>query len=229
MKKILLPLFLLATQISYSQQISFNKELDQYCKNAITETASIPDARKTILDETAIQLAKKKYILFTCQTNSRRTVLLQAWAQTSFYYYELWDKSSFSIGDTVTDVPQVIAEVLTESGFVCMKLENADAKGYIISVSQGYEYILVSKKELGTIDTAKVAIVNICFMGEKSNLSTTMNPIYLPYQSPKEFENTLVEKEKYTALNKQIATEMFYLANKTKQLIIEKKESSKSR
>ena len=223
MKKLLLPLLLLSLQAVYSQQISLNKELDQFCKNSVNEFHTIPGERKKILDDIAVQMAKKKHILFTCQTNSRRTVLLQTWAQTSFYYFGLWDKSAFSIGDTVTDVYPEVVNVLRESGFYYNDLSNSDSKGYIVYISQWYENIIVSKNNLGTIDTAKVLVVSICFSGERSSIAETTSHLDLPYKSPKEFENTVREPEKYAELNKQISIEMLYLASKMHELVSKSK------
>jgi hypothetical protein len=41
----------------------------------------------------------------------------------------------------------------------------------------------------------------------------------LPYQSPTIFDKTAMEKMKYAELNKTIAIEMMYLAQKTKENI----------
>lgn len=219
MKKILFCFLFSGIASAYSQKISFNKELDQYCSNYANEFHTIPADRKAVLDELAGQLAKKRYVLFTCQTNSRRTVLLQTWAQTSFYYFGLWDRAALSIGDTVTDVYPGVANVLNESGFICTELGNPPPKGYIISISSGYENIIVSKMELGAIDTAKVVVVRICYEGESSRISEKTSHIDLAYKSPKEFENTVREPEKYADLNKQISIEMLYLAQRIRDLI----------
>jgi arsenate reductase len=227
MKKLFLLLLLLAFYTGYSQKISFNNELNLMCKTYAEEFSTIPAERKATLDGMARQLAKKKYILFTCQTNSRRTILLQIWAQTSFYYFGLWDRSSFSIGDTVTEIHPEAINTLKESGFSCAELGGTDAKGYIVSISPGYENIVLSKNHLGTIDTAKVVVVSICFDGERSNIAATTGHVNLPYKSPREFENTPQEKQKYSELNRQISIEMLYLAEKTREVIEDEKGSSK--
>jgi hypothetical protein len=155
-------------------------------------------------------------------------LLLQAWAQTSFIYYGLYHTFAFSIGDTVTQVHPDVANVLKESGFTCNKLTDENSNGYIISISEELPInILLSKDHLGTIDTAKGVVVSICYEGEHSHIAATVKHINLPYQSPVMFENTPEEKKKYTELNKQIAAEMFYLAQKTKELIIRNVKSSK--
>lgn len=226
MKKHISILLILATQIIYAQNIRFNSELDKYCKNSLKEFSAITPERKLILDGIAKQLSQKKYIVFTCQTNSRRTQLLQVWAQTSFTYFGLYNRQAFSIGDTVTYVYSEVANVLKESGFSYINLENASPNGFIISISKEYPVnMLSSKKDLGTIDTAKVALVNICYDKEKSNYENMANA-KLPYQSPVEFEKTPQEKEKYTALNQQIVREMLYLAQTTKVLIMKNEDNS---
>ena len=223
MKKILSIITLLALTftISQAQQIRFNSELDRFCKSTLKSFSVIPKDRKTTLDGIAKQLATKKYVLFTCKTNSRRTLLLQVWAQTSFYYFGLNNKLAVSVGDTITNVYREVASVLTESGFYCNNLDNAAPNGYLVSISKESPVnMLSSKKDIGTIDTAKGIVINICFEEEQSTIAATKGHVNLPYQSPAKFEKTQQEKQKYTELNNQIATEMLFLAKRTKEYII---------
>jgi len=228
MKKLIIAFLLLTFKIGYSQQNHFNDALNKFCTESIKESAAIPAERKAILDKIAEELSQKKYILFTCHTNSRRTLLLQAWAQTSFIYYGLYHTFAFSIGDTATQVHPDVANVLKESGFTCTKITDESSNGYIISISEDLPInILLSKDHLGTIDTVKGVVVNICYAGEHSNIASTVKHINLPYQSPVVFENTPEEKKKYNELNKQIAAEMFYMTQKTKELIVTNTKPSK--
>ncbi len=228
MKKAFLVAFTLLNIFnSFGQQIRFNDELDEFCKTSIREFSSIPLERKAILENAAELLSKKPYILFTCQTNSRRTLLLQVWSQTAFYYYGL-NKSSFSIGDTISSIYPGLVTLFKESGFTYHEFGTEDPKGYIISINKKYpKNIIVPKKDLGKIDTSKVIVVSICFTGEKSVLASNTLHISIPYESPKLFENTPNENQKYFVLNKQISIEMFYLAQKTKELMIKKEASFK--
>lgn len=219
----LLAILLTGAQFTQAQEHRFNSELDKYCKTTIKEFKSISKERKAVLDGMAEQLAKKKYVVFTCKTNSRRTLMLQVWAQTAFYYYGVHGKYAFSIGDTITSVYAGVAEVLTEAGFYCTYQRNVEPSGYIISISKEYPLnMLSSKNKVGTIDTAKGVLVNICFENnEQSNLAASKSHVNLPYQSPSSVENTPKEKETYESLNKQIAVEMLYLAKKTKGIMNE--------
>lgn len=201
-----------------AQQSRFNKQLDKFCKSSLTETKLIPQQRKAELENIARQLISKKYVLFTCQTNSRRTVLLQVWAQTAFYYYGLFEKNAFSIGDTVTGIYPGVANVLSRSGFYSISRQDS---GYVVWVSKQYQQnLLLSKKELGTIDTDKGVVVSICAANEQSNIAAATIHSSLPYQSPVKFESTLQEKARYMSLNRQIAREMLYLAGKLHDYVV---------
>jgi arsenate reductase len=225
-EKLFFAFLLLCTQVCESQQIRFNDELDKFCKHSLKQTSIISSERKAILDGIAAQLSSKKYVLFTCQTNSRRTLLLQIWAQTAFNYFGLYDKYAGSIGDTVTSVYPEVVNVLQQSGFYCTKLDNAEPNGYLISVGKEYpENIILSKKDLGTINTFKGLVIKVCYENEKSSLAEGVAHIDLPYQSPISFEKTPQEKEKYNELNKQVAIEMLYLAKKTKELVFKKENT----
>lgn len=223
MKKIVLVVLVqvLVVVAVQAQLKRFNIDLDKFCKSTIAEFKGIPGERQAVLEDMARQMTEKKFILFTCHTNSRRTILLQVWAQTAFYYYGLIDKLSFSVGDTVTAIYPGVANVLSRSGFYCATGGNTETFGYIISVSKEYpENLLLSKKTLGTIDTTKGVIVNICEGGEQSGIAAAIGHTSLPYQSPTRFENTLQEKARYMQLNRKIAVEMLYLAYKVRELIV---------
>jgi hypothetical protein len=214
-------IYLLGVYEVTAQQRRFNSELERYCKEAIKDFRKIPAERKKTLDEMAEQLSKKKMVLFTCKTNTRRTLMLQVWAQSAFYYYGLYSKTAFSMGDTVSNVYPAVAAVLTEAGFYCLQLENKDTKSYSISINKDFPInILTSKSELGTIDTKKIVVVNICYDEEESNLGQIEGHVDLPFRSPNIYDQTPEEMQKYRELNKQIATEMLYLADKTEKVII---------
>lgn len=195
-------------------------DLDKYCKTVIKEFRVIPAQRKVVLDDIAQQLAKKKYIVFTCKTNSRRTLMLQVWAQTAFYYYGVYGRYAFSLGDTITNVYPGVIDVLRESGFYCTNQKNAEPSQYVIAISKDFPInMLSSKDEVGTIDTAKGIVVNICFNEEESSIIANNGHVDLPYKSPTAFERTKREKQKYKVLNHQIALEMLYLGERTKAIV----------
>ena len=221
-KKYLLAILILASQIGYSQDIRFSDELDKFCRQTKKEFASITLERKAMLNSIAEQLTIKKYIGFTCHTNSRRTMLLQTWAQTAFLFYGLNQKFAFSIGDVASDVYPEVVNVLQHSGFYYTAMEEVKPNGYVIYVGKDIplEY-MVSKTDFGTIDKDKTVVVNVCSSGEKSSVAANFPNIELAYQSPTVFEKTPEEKQKYEELNRQIAIEMLYLAKKTKDILAE--------
>jgi hypothetical protein len=218
MKKILFALLLLSISSTYAQQNNFNKKLYDFCTDALSQTNTITTDRKVLLDNLAAEMANKRYLMFTCKTNSRRTLLLQAWTQAAFYYTGLYNKFALSTGDTVTEVYSEVANVLTASGFYCSRTENGNDKGYLISINDELPInIMLSKNYFGTIDTTHIAITNICAQNERSNIALTTKHFNLPYQSPAIYDKTEMEKQKYAELNKTIAIEMMYLAQKTKE------------
>lgn len=203
-----------------AQENRFNPKLDKYCRASIQSFRTISPERQALLDNIARQLATKRFVIFTCLTNSRRTQMLQVWAQTSFYYYGLYDKHSFSAGDSVTGIYPQVATVLEETGFIVNRMISTEPNGYSIAISKEYpENILSSKDEVGTIDTLRSVVVNICEPGEPKGELAQKQSALLPYQSPVRFEKSLREKQKYQQLNHQIAVEMLFLGYLTKQYI----------
>jgi len=211
--------FLMLHNLLQAQENRFNEKLDKFCRSAIQSFKTISPARKAILDNIALELSIKRYVVFVCNTNSRRTQLLQAWAQTSFYYYGLFDKHTFSIGDTVTPVHPRVAWVLENSGFYVNPLLNANPNGFMISINSEFpQNVLSSKNKVGTIDTTTVLVISICEDTEKPSHTIVQSSLHLPYQSPVLAENTIREKDKYRHLNYQIASEMLYLASRTREI-----------
>jgi hypothetical protein len=229
MKKIILLLFVLfITNKSFAQQTSFNTELSKFCAQALKDTNTINTERKILLNKIAQELINKKYVLFTCKTNSRRTQLLQAWAQASFMYSGLFNKFSLSTGDIITEVYPEVSNVLQASGFYCSYVDDGENKGYLVSVSKDMPInIILSKNYFGIIDTTYIVIVDVCFEEETSNITSSSPHYDLPYQSPSIYDRTPLEKKKYAELNKTIAIEMMYLAQKTKQLLIAQNKQAK--
>lgn len=210
-------LLLLMSTVAIAQQNNFNKTLANFCAEALNKTNTISPARKLLLDNLAEEMTYKRYVMFTCKTNSRRTLLLQAWSQTAFIYLGLYNKFAISTGDTITEVYPEIANVLSTSGFYCSKAENGGEQGYLISVNNKLPInIMLSKNYFGAIDTKYIVIANICGPNESSNIASTTKHFNLPYQSPVVYDGTEIEKSKYAELNKTIAIEMMYLAQQIK-------------
>jgi hypothetical protein len=217
MRTIIVVLLWLTSAIAVAQQNSFNKTLASFCAEALSKADSIAPARKQLLDNLAEEMTYKRYLMFTCKTNSRRTLLLQAWSQTAFIYMGLYNKFAISTGDTITEVYPEIANVLTASGFYCSKAVNGEEQGYLISVNKELPInIMLSKNYFGSIDTKHIVIANICGKNETSSIAATAKHFTLPYQSPLIYDGTAMEKIKYAELNKTIAIEMMYLAQQIK-------------
>ncbi|MBI2272074.1 MAG: hypothetical protein HYU69_17175 [Bacteroidetes bacterium] len=219
MKRILMLFALTATVVTYSQKLRFNKSLNRFCETATREYFAIPAGRKEILDKLADEIAHKRNIIFTCRTNTRRTQFLQTWMQTAFYYYGIFNKMAFSYGDTVSEVYPEVISVLKKSGFAFSE-STTKPKAYVFYISEQYQKHGIYPKTIsGTIDTSNSVVVSICFAGEPVS-SLSSDAMNLPYQSPTVFEKTPQEKSKYSDLNKQIAVEMLYLAEKARGIIM---------
>jgi hypothetical protein len=74
-------------------------------------------------------------------------LLLQVWSQTAFYYYGL-NKSSFSIGDTISSIYPGLVTLFKESGFTYHEFGTEDPKGYIISINKKYPKNIIIPKNI---------------------------------------------------------------------------------
>lgn len=215
-----LTIFALAVSlVALSQKLRFNKSLNRFCESTTKEFAHIPTDRRIILDKLATEIAHKRNIIFTCRTTTRRTQLLQTWMQTAFYYFGIFNKTTFSYGDTVSKVYPEVISVLKKSGFAFSE-SSTKPKAYVFYISEQYQKHGIYPKTIsGTFDTSKSVVVSICLAGEPVS-SLSSDAMNLPYQSPTVFEKTPQEKQKYSDLNKQVAIEMLYLAEKARDIIM---------
>ncbi len=165
-------------------------------------------------------LANEKNIQlnFICTHNSRRSQFAQVWA----LHYANQNGITihcFSGGTEVTACNKRTIESLRSSGFEIIKKIESDNPLYEIIIgdkmhplfSKLYNDISSPKNEFAAIMTCSHAEQNCPFIiGAEKRIS-------IPYEDPKEFDNTSVEAKKYDERSLQIAEEMEYVFKKIKE------------
>lgn len=211
--------FALISLAAYSQKFRFNKKLNNFCFKSTLEFEKIPADRKASLDKIAQDLSTKKNIVFSCYTNTRRTQLLQTWAQAAFYYYAIYNKTAFSYGDTISEIAPGVVSVLKKSGFV-FSGTNTKPKAWVFYIGERNEgYVIYPKKVNKLPDEKESTMVSICVEGEPVS-DVGPHAYSLPYVSPVPAEKTSEEKAIYDKLNKQVSIEMLYLVEKTRDIMM---------
>ncbi|WP_298286432.1 hypothetical protein [uncultured Lutibacter sp.] len=198
--------------------ISINTE--QFFKNA-KKDLKIDENRKLLLKSIALFIVKeikdqkKVNLNYICTHNSRRSQLAQVWSSFACSYFELKKISNFSGGTAATAFYRNTVKTLQEAGFKFQIIEfshqnpvyaisNKNCIDPIIGFSKLFddEY---NKKPFIAITTCSNADENCPFIPD------AVTRFHLPFNDPKNFDNSLYQAEKYMETNKQIAGEIYFI------------------
>ncbi|HET8838139.1 MAG TPA: protein-tyrosine-phosphatase [Flavobacteriaceae bacterium] len=184
---------------------------------------SIPDERKELLfpliDFIQNKIAKNEPIRinFICTHNSRRSHFSQVWAQSLAYYFNLKNVFCYSGGTEATAFFSKVAKTLSGSGFEIQTLSSGKNPVYsikfseneasVIGFSKTYDNDFNPKSNFVAVMTCSQADANCPFVAGAEKR------IPIPFDDPKKFDNTPQQVEKYNEINRQIATELFYVFN----------------
>ena len=179
----------------------------------------ISEERKSVLHPLIEYIKSKREkgqpirLNFICTHNSRRSQFSQIWAQTAADYFEI-PAFCYSGGVEVTACNERTIRSLERSGFIISKhghsnpiyfiLQDLDTRPIII-FSKLYDDIINPHGIFATIMTCSHADENCPF------IPGAEERIPIRYEDPKEFDDTVMESEKYDERSKQIASEMFFV------------------
>jgi hypothetical protein len=196
-------------------------KLYTYCNSLSTEFNQIPKERKAELKDIANFIVEQRKehkpanLLFVCTSNSRRSHMAQVWSQIASYYYGIDSVFTFSGGTEQTRVNINAIDALIRTGIeIYSNNECENPLRYIRVGNKINPWVLFSKKY--TDDTNpknNFAAVMVCSEADKACpfVEGAESRIGLPYQDPKEFDNSPLKEAKYDERCRQIAREMFYI------------------
>jgi arsenate reductase len=206
--------------------IDESTKIKLFFENA-AKNLEITDDRKNLL----ISIAKKikeetlnsntnTYLNFICTHNSRRSQLAQVWAYYAAYYFNLSNIKSYSGGTAVTAFFRNTVKTLQETGFNFQVTEfDHQNPTYAISFDDEHKPLIGYSKLFNdeynseayfAITTCSSADENCPFIPE------AIWRFHLPFNDPKEFDNTDQEKEAYLNASQQIAGEINFLFGQLK-------------
>ncbi len=152
------------------------------------------------------------HLNFICTHNSRRSQLSQVWAQVMITYFEVAAKC-YSGGVEVTAFNERAISSLKSAGFKVEK-EGEVNPYYSVFFSVENEPLLAFSKLFDDEVNPKGAFAAIMTCAEADANCPFIPGAYrisLPYDDPKDFDDSPVEAEKYDERSHQIATELFYV------------------
>lgn len=202
------------------KNIQLFPRLKIYCE--LLNFDSISRERKIILQPLIDYVQSKSnsegttYLNFICTHNSRRSQFSQIWAQTAAGCYGI-KAECYSGGVEVTAFNEKAAASIERAGFKVEKTgnENPEYSVYfsveankIRAFSKLFDNTENPSEEFAAVMTCSDADANCPFIpGAEKRIS-------LPYNDPKEFDDTKNEAEEYDKRSQQIATELFYVFSK---------------
>ncbi|UZR98937.1 low molecular weight phosphatase family protein [Chondrinema litorale] len=198
-----------------------NKQLKKYIDELKTEFGQIPLERKTLLEQLTaflqdnLQEKGKADLILICTHNSRRSHFAQVWAQIAAFYYGIKNVYAYSGGTESTAMYHMAAHALKKAGLEIKKLSEGANPVYsikydvdqpaIIGFSKTYHDSFNVQNGFAAIMTCSHADANCPF------IPTAAKRISIPYDDPKEYDNTAKQEVKYDERCRDIAREMFYV------------------
>jgi hypothetical protein len=196
-------------------------KLSNYCNSLSTEFNQINEERKAELKGIANFIVEQRKehkpanLLFVCTSNSRRSHMAQVWSQIAAYYYGIDSVFTFSGGTEQTRVNINAIDALVRTGIEIYSNNQGENPLRYIRVSNKINpWVIFSKKYSdATNPKNNFAAVMVCSEADKACpfVEGAESRIGLPYQDPKEFDNSPLKEAKYDERCRQIAREMFFI------------------
>ena len=200
------------------------KSLQETITSLEKEFDSISAERKVILNQLTEFIQKKRdakqtiNLIFICTHNSRRSHLSQIWAQVAAAYYGIQYVESFSGGTEATTFNPRAVKAMQDAGFVIHANEQSSNPVYEVRFSNDASPILAySKKYDSGANPQKgfAAIMTCSHADENCPVVTGMEKrISLPYNDPKDFDDTPLEATKYAERVREIGREILFAFSK---------------
>jgi len=164
------------------------------------------------------------HLNFICTHNSRCSQMAQIWAHYAAHYFEIQDVKTYSGGTSVTSIHRNTIIALQKAGFqIDIATLNHQNSKYLIHFNEQIAPLCVYSKLYDDDHNSEPCIsITTCRHAEEVSpfVSGAIWRFFLPYATPKKFDNSKKEEKAYVILNQQIASEIFFLFNELKKLHI---------
>ncbi len=188
--------------------------------HVLPDASTIPEERQTTLARLAafvserIQRGQPAALTFICTHNSRRSQLAQVWATAAAEWFELEGVRTFSGGTETTAFDPRAVAALQRVGF---QIETSGTNNPRHRVRMGPRTTTLSCSSKHYRDRTNpsdgFAAIMVCAAADAScpTITGAALRVGLPYDDPKESDDTPQETACYDERSRQIATEMVYL------------------
>lgn len=212
---------IISLALTPDMQRPLHTELQRYVEQRVLPAvAAIPAERKESLDQLAEFVSSRKTegatadLTFICTHNSRRSHLSQLWAATAAWHFGLDHVRTYSGGTEATAFnPRAVAAV-ERAGFQVVKPEGKNPV-YEVSFTKDHtaERCWSKKYDDAANPQKDFCAVMTCSEADKNCpiVFGALDRVSLPYNDPKEADNTPEESARYDERCLQIAAELWYV------------------
>lgn len=203
-----------------------NHALLTYIQSLPEDGARIAEKRKAKLRELSAFIRSKSRrhepakLNFICTHNSRRSHLCQVWTATLAVHLELRGIETYSGGTEATAFNPRAVAALRRAGFTIEAADGANPR-YRIAISDRAEpWTCYSKRFDDPVNPARdFAAVMTCADADRNCAVVPGAEVRLaiPYQDPKEADDTPAETRTYDERCRQIAGEMYFMLTEVEQ------------
>lgn len=154
-------------------------------------------------------------LIFICTHNSRRSQLAQVWSH--YFSYSFAKKvSCFSGGTEITACDRRTIEVLKKSGFGIQLEKMGENPYYALSFGSKKVNLFSKLYDSKVNPSSGFAAVMTCSQADKNCpfIAGADCRISIPYDDPKQYDNQPDELRQYDKINRQVASEMWYVFSK---------------
>ncbi|MEQ8474305.1 MAG: protein-tyrosine-phosphatase [Marinoscillum sp.] len=232
----LIGLVLIFNHTKAQLKIEINDKLQDYTRDVIQNLEDIPEERKASLKDVGDFLVNKvrengSYdVLFVCTHNSRRSHLADTWFKYALLFYGVDSLESYSGGLEETAFNKNAIAALERAGFTIHYSREVDNPAVAITPGLYPVWRMKSKVYSNKVNPKSdfVAIM-VCSDADQSCplVPGASGRFALAYNDPRYFDSTPAQDMKYDQTAKEIAIEMFYLADYMKSQQIRKLEVTK--
>lgn len=197
-----------------------NPTILSYIDERIAAFPSITADRKKQLLVLIDFISKRKEdqtiaLTMICTHNSRRSHLTQVWAQVAAHYYGLKNIVTYSGGTEATAMYSAVGETLSEIGFEVNKLSDSSNSIYALRYDQKALPIICFSKVYDDEFNPKSGFAAVMTCGHADancpHIPQAAQRISLPYEDPKNYDESPIKMQAYRERCDQVATEMLYV------------------
>jgi arsenate reductase len=158
---------------------------------------------------------------FICTHNSRRSHLVQIWAQAAASYFSIPGIHCYSGGTETTALFPKIAETLAEQGFTIFSLAEINNPVYAVKYDDNSMPVIGFSKKYDSHfnPVSGFAAIMTCSQADDGCpfIPGAEKRIPITFEDPKLSDNTPAQAAVYAERSLQIATEMFYVFSKIRK------------